>query len=133
MLCFVKTIQGVCSFVNKKTKHLQYHSFMGLRKNLREELDRQGLTVKELSAKANIAKGALEMYLGVRESMPPADTAVSIARALGVTVEYLVNGEETALPRDIRSISRNLLKLDERDRKAVSAMVRALVEQRVGL
>jgi len=28
--------------------------------------------------------------------MPPADTAVRIASALGVTVEYLVNGEDNS-------------------------------------
>ncbi|GHV15964.1 hypothetical protein FACS189493_0840 [Spirochaetia bacterium] len=69
---------------------------MGFKQNLREELNFQDLTVKELAARAEVAKGALEMYLGVRESMPPADTAVRIAKALGVTVEYLVNGEDSS-------------------------------------
>ena len=69
---------------------------MGLvfRNTLREELDYQGMTVKELSAKANVAKGALDSYLGKQASMPPADSAVRIAAALGVTVEYLVNGHD---------------------------------------
>jgi len=69
---------------------------MGLifRNTLREELDYQGMTVKELSAKANVAKGALDSYLGKQASMPPADSAVRIATALGVTVEYLVNGND---------------------------------------
>ena len=69
---------------------------MGLifRKTLRDELDYQGMTVKELSAKANVAKGALDSYLGKQASMPPADSAVRIATALGVTVEYLVNGHD---------------------------------------
>jgi transcriptional regulator with XRE-family HTH domain len=64
------------------------------RKTLREELNYQGLTVKELALKASVAKGALDSYLGKQASMPPADTAVKIASALGVTVEYLVNGDE---------------------------------------
>jgi transcriptional regulator with XRE-family HTH domain len=62
------------------------------RKILREELDYQGLTVKELAVKSTVAKGAIDSYLGKQASMPPADTAVRIASALGVTVEYLVNG-----------------------------------------
>ena len=62
------------------------------RKTLREELDYQGLTVKELAIKSSVAKGALDTYLGKQASMPPADVAVRIASALGVTVEYLVNG-----------------------------------------
>jgi len=62
------------------------------RKILRDELDFQGLTVKELAAKSSVAKGAIDSYLGKQASMPPADTAVRIASALGVTVEYLING-----------------------------------------
>ena len=64
------------------------------RKTLREELDYQGITVKELSLKSTVAKGALDSYLGRQASMPPADAAVRIASALGVTVEYLINGDE---------------------------------------
>ncbi|MDD7459653.1 MAG: helix-turn-helix transcriptional regulator [Treponema sp.] len=63
------------------------------RENLRDELDFQGLTVKELSARTGIIKGSLDNYLGVRASIPPADVAVKIARALNVSVEYLVTGE----------------------------------------
>ena len=64
------------------------------RKILRDELDYQGLTVKELAYKSNVQKGAIDSYLGKQASMPPADTAVRIAAALGVTVEYLVNGQD---------------------------------------
>ena len=64
------------------------------RKILRNELDYQGLTVKELAAKSSVAKGAIDSYLGKQASMPPADAAVRIAAALGVTVEYLVNGQD---------------------------------------
>ena len=52
-----------------------------------------GITRKELAHKADIKKRALDMYLGTQESMPPADVAVRIAKALHVTVEYLVTGE----------------------------------------
>ena len=65
------------------------------RKTLREELDYQGLTVKELALKSSVAKGALDTYLGKQASMPPADAAVRIASALGVTVEYLVSGDDS--------------------------------------
>jgi transcriptional regulator with XRE-family HTH domain len=64
------------------------------RNTLREELDYQGLTVKELAYKSSVAKGALDSYLGKQASMPPADVAFRIASALGVTVEYLVSGED---------------------------------------
>ena len=63
------------------------------RKTLRDELDYQGLTVKDLALKSSVPKGAIDSYLGKQASMPPADTAVRIAAALGVTVDYLVNGQ----------------------------------------
>jgi len=79
---------------------------------LRAELDFLGLTVKELSAKTGIALGTLNCYLGARASMPPADIAVKIARALGVTVEFLVSGQEIkkqSRPPDNRPTDNRLL------------------------
>jgi transcriptional regulator with XRE-family HTH domain len=64
------------------------------RRILREELDYQGLTVKELAAKSHVPKGAIDSYLGKQASMPPADTAARIADALGVTVKYLLTGQD---------------------------------------
>jgi transcriptional regulator with XRE-family HTH domain len=85
------------------------------RKVLRDELDYQGLTVKELAAKSSVAKGAIDSYLGKQASMPPADVAVRIAAALGVTVEYLVNGQdgnrETPTPFFSSPRKRSLLRI----------------------
>ncbi|MDR2490871.1 MAG: helix-turn-helix domain-containing protein [Spirochaetaceae bacterium] len=63
------------------------------RENLRNELDYQNMTVKELSTKAGIPKPTLECYLRRRAVMPSAEAAVKIAKALKVSVEYLVTGE----------------------------------------
>lgn len=70
------------------------------RTNLRNELDYQGLTVKELSAKTGIPKPTLSCYLSSRKTMPTADAAVKIAKALNVTVEYLVTGETKSIPEN---------------------------------
>jgi transcriptional regulator with XRE-family HTH domain len=75
------------------------------RKNLRDELDYQGLTVKELSAKSSVSKGALDCYLGVQECMPSADNAIKIAKALGVSVEYLMTGKDSSFPRAIMPLN----------------------------
>lgn len=61
--------------------------------HLKEEMDYQGISRKELAYKADIKIRALDMYLGTQGSMPPADVAVRLAKVLNVTVEYLVNGE----------------------------------------
>ena len=99
--------------------------------NLRSELDYQGITVKELSAKTGIAKGTLDCYLGVRASMPPADIATKIANALSVTVEYLVTGQKSKSPdklwdRNIRSIIQILVELSEKDVETILALSKIL-------
>ena len=85
------------------------------RRILRDELDYQGLTVKELALKSKVAKGAIDSYLGKQSSMPPADTAVRIAAVLGVSVEYLVNGQdknqETFTPFFSNPKKRSLLRI----------------------
>ncbi|MBO7431143.1 MAG: helix-turn-helix transcriptional regulator [Spirochaetia bacterium] len=64
------------------------------RKNLRDLLDYECISVKELAEMTKIPKRTLENYLGCRASMPPADYAHRIAKALHVTVEYLFSDEE---------------------------------------
>jgi len=70
-------------------------------KRLRSEIEYIGLNQKEFAAKAGIKKRALDAYLWAQQSMPPADTAVKIASALGVSVEYLVTGKEYRKSIDI--------------------------------
>jgi transcriptional regulator with XRE-family HTH domain len=65
---------------------------MPFAENLRYELDYQNLVVKELALRTGININTLNHYLSGRKSIPPADVAVRIASALGVTVEYLVTG-----------------------------------------
>jgi transcriptional regulator with XRE-family HTH domain len=106
------------------------------RENLRSELDYLGLTVKELSSKTGIAKGTLDCYLGIRASMPPADIAVKIANALGVSVEYLVTGKEEKKQKNfplynhnIRSIIEIILKLNEKNNEVILELAKVLKKQ----
>ena len=68
---------------------------------LQSEIDYIGLNRKEFAAKVGIKKRALDGYLGPQQSMPPADTAVKMAAALGLSVEYLVTGKEYKQKTDI--------------------------------
>jgi transcriptional regulator with XRE-family HTH domain len=70
-------------------------------KRLRSEIEYIGLNQKEFAAKAGIKQRALGTYLGAQQSMPPADAAVKMASALGVSVEYLVTGKEFVRSVDI--------------------------------
>ena len=67
---------------------------MGFRENLKAELSYSGILVKELAAQTGLKKHTIDNYLSVRGRMPAADVAVKIAKALGVSVEYLITGEE---------------------------------------
>ena len=70
---------------------------MSFRENLREAIDFSGLEQKELAHKANVSLRNIENYLREDASIPAADKAVRIAKVLGVTVEYLVNGKNSPI------------------------------------
>ena len=63
------------------------------RENLRNELNFQGLTIKELSARTGIPVASLDCYLGTRATIPSVDAAFKIAQALKVSIDYLVTGD----------------------------------------
>lgn len=100
---------------------------------LRQEIDYLGLTRKELASKANIKQRALDMYLGTQASMPPADVAVRLARALNVTVEYLVTGEikeQASQHRPFRRIEEDFSALPSDIAKTIEAMVHAIASHK---
>ena len=106
------------------------------KENLRSELDFQGLTVKELSKKTGIIKGTLDNYLGVRSSIPPADIAVKIAKALNVSVEYLVTGANNAVQNcneghasDYMPVIKDYERLSATSKKSLAIMIHALADE----
>jgi transcriptional regulator with XRE-family HTH domain len=78
---------------------------MGFKENLKAELTYSGMLVKELAGRAGLKKHTIDQYLSVRGRMPAADVAVKIARVLGVSVEYLVTGNETGNTNQLRGLS----------------------------
>jgi len=79
------------------------HNF---KENLRNELDYQGITVKELSVRTGIPIPTLDCYLGTRATMPSVKAAVKIAQSLQVSVEYLVIGDTAKSGRPFNKPSR---------------------------
>lgn len=65
------------------------------------------------------------------ERFPRADEAVKIARALGVTVEYLVEGtsRDVLLPAKVMLLAQDLARLNDKDFDTVSTVVKALLGQ----
>lgn len=68
---------------------------MGFRENLKEELHYQDMQIKELAQKTGLSKNTIANYLTVNGNLPNIESAVKIAQALGVSVEFLVTGKET--------------------------------------
>ena len=105
---------------------------------LKEEIEYTGIQYKELAAKADVKLRALFTYVAANPSMPPADVAVRIAKALNVSVEYLVDGKETDssshrrlpnLPPKQANLLNTFNKLSPIEQKAVTKMIEILCEQ----
>jgi transcriptional regulator with XRE-family HTH domain len=107
---------------------------MAFRENLKAELVYQGMIVKELAKRTEISKHTLDNYLNVNNYMPSAENAVKIARALGVSVEYLVLGtknypDEQAQPEcksQFHTLIAEIERLDPKKLHIVSNLVRDL-------
>ena len=123
--------------VNFNTLHLKYHRDMGtsFKENLRDFLDYRGLTIKELAFQTGISKRSIENYLNARSSMPPADYACKIAKALGTTVEYLVNHEKAeevsklpAFSDEAIKIAKTYQNLPKKDQLVIQRITEALAK-----
>jgi transcriptional regulator with XRE-family HTH domain len=107
----------------------------GFKENLKSELAYQDMQVKELSDITGISRYTIGNYLSIRERIPTADVAVKIAQALGVSVEYLVTGEENIINKpsqgpEIRGLLQNFKLLCEDDRKMIIAIVQLFKNKR---
>ena len=106
------------------------------RENLKDLIEYNNLTIKELSAKTGISKRTLDTYVDGRAVIPNAEIAVRLAQALDTSVEYLVTGrescssteyppaEELAKFRKYKKIISDLDKISPELLSAVSAMIR---------
>jgi transcriptional regulator with XRE-family HTH domain len=106
---------------------------MGFRENLKSHLLYVDMTVKELAALSGVKKKTLDSYLGAYGYTPSVEAAVRIAKALGVSVEYLMDGVEnerdrplSSLPQDIWEIVQTLERLSGKDRHVVLTLANSL-------
>jgi transcriptional regulator with XRE-family HTH domain len=107
---------------------------MGFKENLKEQLSFSGMYVKELAALSGVKKQTIDSYLNTHNCMPSADAAVSIARALGVSVEYLVTGKEVKrknvqYPIEARMVADMMAKMDKKYRRMAIAIIETIKRQ----
>jgi transcriptional regulator with XRE-family HTH domain len=107
---------------------------MGFRENLKAELTYTDMKVKELVALSGVKKPTIDSYLRENNYTPSVENAVLIARALGVSVEYLVTGKETKrksdqYPIEARMVADMISKMDRRYRKMAVAIIETMKRQ----
>ena len=105
---------------------------MGFWANVEKEMEYQGLSRKELAYKANISYSGIGLGLE-RDSMPGADTALSIAKVLHVSIAYLLHGtsepdstEDTDNGGKYQSVAPDLESLPPEVRAPVIEMIHKL-------
>lgn len=101
------------------------------KENLKELLEYNDMTIKELAYQTGISHRSIENYLNSRESIPPADYACKIAKILNTTVEDLlsengINLDRSRYPRELLSIIKIFPNLNTADQKLISALVQSL-------
>lgn len=106
---------------------------MGFRENLKEELQYQGMLVKELASKSGVPKGTIDHYLAEKCTEPIAESAVKIANALNVSVEYLVTGKSNSkydsfFTPEFKQLAHEFILLSDRDKKLLLALAKKMNE-----
>jgi transcriptional regulator with XRE-family HTH domain len=84
------------------------------------------MLVKELAAKSGVSKYSIDNYLNKRGQVPSVESAVKIARVLGVTVEYLVGDKpsDNQLSTEAYAIGKFADQLNEENRQFVLEFIK---------
>ncbi len=103
---------------------------MTFAENLREAIKISAITTKELADKTGINEHTISSYLKTNGSIPTADKAVKIARALNTTVEFLVTGfEKNNSPYEMNHVNKyanfidSLGKIPDESREPILKMI----------
>ena len=109
---------------------------MSFNENLKEAMFCKDFTTTELAAISGINAGTISNYLKTKGSMPPADKALKLAQALGVSVDFLVNGFETKtvssiqqkspFPIEVYKIAQDMTDLEKDELSAIHGIVKVL-------
>ena len=106
---------------------------MGFKENLKSELSFQDMMVKELADKTGINKCTLDNYLREKHSAPTAENALKIAKALDVSVEYLITGENSSAEQPLTPEQKTALnlyrKLNAFNRQTINELLHSLVSR----
>lgn len=101
--------------------------------NLKDELDYQGITHKELSFKTGISINTIHSWFS-KDIFPPLNSAYKVAQVLNQPLEFLISGENKDvfppnnyhLPTREIKLLENYRKLSKKEKNSVDALVQSL-------
>lgn len=100
---------------------------MEFRERLRDEMDYQGVSAKDLSDFTGISKRTIDNYLKTNPQEPGVVNAQKIAKALKVSVEYLVTGQDSndsqMIPSEAKKIITIMNRFTEQEKKVIYDMI----------
>ncbi len=107
---------------------------MGFAENLRDELEYQGMQVKELAERTGLSINTLNKYRPGSTVVPTIDNALKIAKALHVSLDYLAMGrnatsistEDSAI---MQMLAHKIHRFSPADYAAVIAIVDSIAEK----
>lgn len=121
------------AFIQVKKPLFTYIKSMGFAETLRDELDYQGMQVKELSQKTGISVNTLNKYRPGSVVSPTLDNAQKIAKILNVSIDYLATGKDTdendTYKGDLQKLIKDLKSLSKSDFETVRSVVKSLREK----
>lgn len=121
------------AFILVKMPFITYHFRMSFAENLRDELEYQGMQVKELAEKTGLSINTLNKYRPGSTVVPTIDNALKIARALHVSLDYLATGtfavERNGIRNEILQISKRMRNFSNADIRTIKSVVDSLGEK----
>lgn len=85
---------------------------------------RNGITIAELERRANVGNGTIRRWSTI---LPSGDKLQRVARYLNVSIDYLINGEESNEDdEEIRAIARNMKNLSHDKRKLLNDLIKTM-------
>ena len=103
---------------------------MGFGDFLKDEMKYQGITTRELAEKSGVGKRTIDHYLMSRPQEPSATNAYKIAKALSVSVEYLLTGASSDFSSpDAAEASKIYNSLSVKQKELVLTVLRTLEKQ----
>ena len=106
---------------------------MKFAETLRDELEYQGMQVKELSEKTGISVNTLNKYRPGSVVSPTLENAQKIAKVLNVSIDYLatgrLGGEKNSDRGELQRLVRELKKFSKNDFETVRSVIKSLREK----